>query len=87
MATDQQRRRITPKSAGEWGAVLPQWVGMFMLLLQLVVFLVFKIATGEDVSSAAFLTASGGLIVVGQGKEALNALKPAKPPEDEEEAK
>jgi hypothetical protein len=83
--------RITPKSAGDWGAVVPQWLGIFGLVAQFVVWLVTYIVTRHGVVEPAFLTAFGGLIVVGQGAEALVALRSPTRPEDDpttdEEAK
>lgn len=55
--------------------MIPQWLGMFGLTIQLVVALVYKIVTGEYAAEPALLTAFGGLIVLGQGKEALNSLR------------
>ena len=57
------------RTAAEWGAVLPQWLGMLALLLQLV----FWMATGKV--EPFLLTAFGGLIFVGQAGEAVVALR------------
>lgn len=75
------RRRITPKSAREWGGVLPQWIGIFGLL----VCLGYYLATQQ--ANAAILTAFAGLIVVGQGAEAVAKLGPAPPDPDTEETR
>lgn len=66
-------RRITPRSASEWAAVLPRYLGM----LGVVVSAGFWMATGrlEPVLFTGFL----GLIGVGHGFEALAALKQAPP--------
>jgi hypothetical protein len=68
VAQRRRRRRLTPKTLREWGAVMPQWVGIAGLLACLV----FYFATGR--SNAAILVAFGGLIVVGQGAETISAL-------------
>ncbi len=62
------------RTAAEWGAVLPQWVGMAGLLLQLA----FWMATGKV--EPFLLSAFGGLIFVGQAGEAVVALRRGPPP-------
>jgi hypothetical protein len=76
VAQRRRRRRLTPKSLREWGAVVPQWVGIFGLLACLA----FYFATGR--TNAAILVAFGGLIVVGQGAETLSALGSTPPDPD-----
>jgi hypothetical protein len=67
--------RITPRSAAEWAAVLPVWLGM----AGLVATLLFWMVTGRF--EAAFLTTFGGLLLGGQGLQVLQELKsPPEPP-------
>lgn len=73
--TTRRPKRVTPKSAGEWGAVVPQWLGIFGLVVQFLIWFATYLATGKGVVEPAFLTAFGGLIVVGQGAEALASLR------------
>lgn len=71
------RGGLSPRTAQEWGAVAPQWLGVFGLIACFVVWLVNRQV------EPAFLTAFGGLIVVGQGAEAITAMRtppPAPPP-------
>ena len=65
--------RLTPRTVGEWGSVAPQWLGILGLLACFVVW----VATHQV--EPAFLTAFGGLIVVGQGAEAMAAMRQAPP--------
>lgn len=67
--------RLTPRSAADWGAVMPQWVGMIGLAAQLAFYVVTYFISGQGQANAALLTAFGGLIVGGQGIEALAALR------------
>lgn len=69
----RRRRRITPKQVRAWGSVAPQWVGIFGLLVCLVSYLVTGMA------NAAILTAFAGLIVMGQGAEAVAQLGSSPP--------
>jgi hypothetical protein len=65
------------RTAQEWGAVLPQWLGMGGLVFCAVVWL----ATSRI--EPLLLSAFGGLIFVGQAGEALADLRrspPAPPP-------
>lgn len=57
------------RSAQEWGAVLPQWLGMAGLVFCALVWL----ATGRI--EPLLLSAFGGLIFVGQAGEAVVTLK------------
>lgn len=65
--------RLTPRSAAEWAAVLPRWLGM----VGLVATLIFWMFTGRF--EPAFLTTFGSLLLAGQGLEVLRELK-APPP-------
>lgn len=65
------------RSAQEWGAVLPQWLGMIGLVFCALVWL----ATSRI--EPLLLSAFGGLIFVGQAGEAMVGLRkspPAPPP-------
>lgn len=59
------------RNAQEWGAVLPQWLGM----LGLIFCAVFWALTPEHIISGLLVSAFIGLIGVGQGAEALAAIK------------
>lgn len=61
------------RSAQEWGAVLPQWLGM----AGLVFCAIFWAATGRI--EPLLLSAFGGLIFVGQAGEAVVLLRRAPP--------
>lgn len=77
-----RRRRITPRSLRDWGAVLPQFLGMAGLVACLVAYFLTGMA------NAAILTAFAGLIVVGQGAEAVSKIGSVPPdPEPDEEQK
>lgn len=68
---------MTPRTVGEWGAVAPQWLGIFGLVACFIVWLL------SQQVEPAFLTSFGGLIVVGQGAEAIAAIRrgpPVPPP-------
>jgi hypothetical protein len=59
--------------------VLPQWCGIVGLLSMLG----FYFATGQ--TNSALLVAFSGLIVVGQGAEAVGSLRTSKPRTDPEQ--
>jgi hypothetical protein len=61
--------KITPRSAAEWAAVLPLWLGMVGLLSVLI----FWMFTGRF--EAAFLTTFGSLALGGQGLKVLENVK------------
>lgn len=63
--------RVTPRSAAEWGAVLPVWVSGAALVF----LLVFWAVTGRV--EPALLTTFGGTFAAGQGLQAFAALKAA----------
>jgi hypothetical protein len=65
---------ITPTGAKEWGAVLPQYAGLLVLIFSAV----FWALTGR--LEPALLGAGTTLLVGGQGAEALQALKRPPPP-------
>lgn len=69
--------RVTPRNAAEWGAVLPVWLGA----VGLVFCAVFWAATGRVEPS--LLLAFGGSVTVGQGAQALAALRSAQAPPDD----
>lgn len=71
MNTTSRTRRITPRSAQQWGAVLPTYLGLFGLTIQLGFWMVTYIQTGEGATSAPLLTAFGSLLAVGQGAQAV----------------
>lgn len=88
MAAPPERHRLTPRTAQEWAAVAPQFVGIFGLLLQLVLWgVTATINGGHGIFEPAMLTAFGGLIVVGQGAEAVVASRrpPPNPEQTEDE--
>lgn len=64
--------RFTPRSAAEWGAVLPVWLSGAALIFCLV----FWAVTGRI--EPALLTTFGGTFAAGQGLQALAALRSAK---------
>lgn len=64
---------MTPRSASEWAAVLPRYLGMAGVIFCAIVWLL------ADRLEPALLASFGGLIAVGQGAEALAALKSAPP--------
>lgn len=75
--------RVNPRSAAEWGAVLPVWLGA----IGLVFCAVFWAFTGRVEPS--LLMAFGGSVTVGQGAQALTALRSAQlapAPHDDEDA-
>jgi 4-amino-4-deoxy-L-arabinose transferase-like glycosyltransferase len=55
----------------QWGAVLPQWLGM----VGLVFCAVYWAVTPEHIISGLLVSAFIGLIGVGQGAEALSSIK------------
>lgn len=65
---------VTPRSAAEWGAVLPVWLGA----VGLVFCAVFWAVTGRVEPS--LLMAFGGSVTVGQGAQALAALRSVQRP-------
>lgn len=65
---------MRPHTAQEWGAALPQWLGMVGLIFCAA----FWAVTGRI--EPLLLSAFGGLIAVGQGAGALTALKAMTPP-------
>lgn len=68
---------MTPQSLGEWLAVLPRLVGLIGLIA-MAVFWCFTQRTEPTI-----LAAFGSLVAVGQGTEALRALRnppPVPPP-------
>lgn len=69
-------RRFAPHSLQEYGAVLPQWLGM----LGVVACFIFWAFTGR--LEPLLLSAFGGLIFVGQAGEAFAILvrSPPEPP-------
>lgn len=68
------RARLSPRSAQEWAAVLPLWLGM----IGLVAVLVFWMFTGRFES--AFLTTFGAMALGGQGLKVLEEVKSPPPP-------
>ena len=66
---------MTPRSAAEWAGVLPRYLGMLGLVFCAVVWLL------ADRIEPALLAAFGGLLAVGQGAEAVAALR-SPPPVD-----
>jgi hypothetical protein len=60
---------ITPRTAQEWGAVVPQWIGIAGLIFCAV----FWAATSRI--EPLLLSAFGGLIFVGQAGEAVVQLR------------
>lgn len=71
------RRRITAKSAGEWAAVLPTYVGLLILLLSFLLFAGTYIANGQGAVSPAILAAAGALITAGQAADVAVTLRKA----------
>jgi hypothetical protein len=66
---------VTPRSVGEWLAVVPQILGVAIL-----VFCVVFWAVTNRVEPL-FVTTGGGLLALGQGAKALEELrKPIEPP-------
>lgn len=63
-----------PKTLEEWGAVMPQWIGMGGLVFCAL----FWAWTGRI--EPLLLSAFGGLIFVGQAGEAVVNLRKAPPP-------
>lgn len=61
--------KLTARTAAEWAAVLPVWLGM----LGLVFCAIFWAITNRIEPS--LLTVFGGLLAAGQGAQALQALK------------
>lgn len=68
--------RFTPRSASEWGAVLPGWLGMIGLIACFAVWAV----TPEHIVEPLFVTTFGGLLAVGAGAGALGTLRNPPPP-------
>jgi hypothetical protein len=66
-------RQITPKTAQQWGAVAPQFLGIVGLIFCAVVWL------ASNRIEPLLLSAFGGLIFVGQAGEAVVQLKTAPP--------
>ena len=71
----RKTQRITPRSASEWAAALPRWLGIMGLIACFLVWLL----TGRV--EPLFVTTFGGLLAVGQGADALATLRdPPSPP-------
>jgi hypothetical protein len=62
-------RKITPRGLGEWGSVVPVWVGLSGVVASFVVWVV----TGNV--SPVLLGSFGTMIAAGQGAEVIVALK------------
>lgn len=65
--------------------MLPQYLGMFGLLVMLAFWIGTALIEGQGQTEPALLTAFGGLIAVGQGAEVLAALRSpreSRPPEE-----
>lgn len=72
--------RFTPRTVKEWGAVIPQYLGVALLI-----FIAVFWAVTRDLNPA-LLSAALTLLVAGQAAEATQALKkPPPPPEELEE--
>lgn len=67
---------MNPRSAGEWGASVLTWFGMLGLTACFIVWA----ATPDHIVEPIFVTAFSGLLVAGQGRQALNELKSPPPP-------
>ena len=68
---------MTPRSASEWAAALPRWLGMLGLAA---CFLVW-VLTPDHIVEPLFVTVFGGLLAVGQGADTMAVLKnPPAPP-------
>lgn len=72
--------RLTPRSAAEWGAVLPVFVGLAGLVACFVVWVLLERV------EPLLLSAFGGLILAGQGAEVVTALRSGPPPTEAPEA-
>lgn len=84
MAPEAKRQtRLTPQTAAEWLVLAPQLIGIFGLLVMLAVYVSTLAVTGRGVTEAALLTTFGGLLAVGQGAQALAALRTPPPPPDD----
>lgn len=69
--------RLSPRSAGEWGAVVPQWLGIVGLIFCVVFWAI------TDRVEPLLVTTFGGILTVGLGAEALAALRGPAPHEPE----
>ena len=68
--------RPTPRTAAEWGAVLPVYVGLAGLVACFVVWVLL------DRVEPLLLSAFGGLILAGQGAEVVAAIRSGPPQHD-----
>jgi hypothetical protein len=64
-------RHPSPRSAGEWATVLPVYLGMLIVAASFVLYAL------TDRVSPAMLSAAGTLIAIGQGTDAVVALRKA----------
>lgn len=69
--------RWNAKSAGEWAAVAPTYVGLLILLLSFLLFAGTAIFQGHGVASPAILAAAGALITAGQAADVTVTLRKA----------
>lgn len=67
------------RNAQEWGAALPQWLGMVGLVFCALFWAVTAIIDPPGQVEPLFISAFGGLIFVGQAGEAVVTLKRVPP--------
>lgn len=74
--------RFTPRSAAEWGSVLPMWSGAFGVFVCLAIWA----ATPDHIYNPVFVTGFFGLLAAGAGVKAIDTLRtpisPQTPPLD-----
>lgn len=74
------------RNAQEWGAVLPQWLGMAGLVFCALFWAITALVNPPGQIQPLLISAFGGLIFVGQAGEAVVTLKrspPDQPPQVE----
>lgn len=68
--------RFTPKSAAEWGSVLPTWSGAFGVFLCVIIWAV----TPDHLYNPVFVTGFFALLAGGAGVKAIDSLRTPPPP-------
>ena len=71
---------MSAKTAGEWAAVAPTYVGLLILLLSFLLFAGTAIVQGKGVVSPAILAAAGALITAGQAADVAVSVRKGSPP-------
>lgn len=69
--------RFTPRTASEWGAVLPAWLGMLGLIASFLFWAATYLLTGKGAVEPLFVTTFGGLLALGAGAKALDTIRQA----------